>query len=170
MSKSSLLFLLLRPTPLVTIFYNSNTDKHDIMKDFHIISRWMKQKYANFNVKISETFQWAAGDNICYLDYPRKCEISRCHSCERWKWVGTLSLLRAGICLILASFSITTHPPMQSPHPFSPPNAPAFFPLKWQNSSNWPPGDLTNPELQIGLVEEIKTSEQHFPSDIIKTL
>ena len=46
------------------IFYNAKIDKHDVIKDFRVISRCMKQKYANFNVKISEMLQWAAGGSI----------------------------------------------------------------------------------------------------------
>lgn len=39
----------------MTIFYNPNTDKHDVIRIF-VISWCMKQNYASFNVKISETF------------------------------------------------------------------------------------------------------------------
>lgn len=67
MTKSSLLFLLLRPINLMTIFYNPNIDKHDTIKNFCIISRCIKEKHATFNVKISEMFHWAAGGNIRYL-------------------------------------------------------------------------------------------------------
>lgn len=42
------------------------------------------------------------------------------------------------------------------------------FSIEWHKShDNLSPGNVT--ELQISQVQEIKTSEKHFPNDIIKT-
>lgn len=56
-----------------------------------------------------------------------------------------------------ADVYLTLAPSFTSHHPF-PMFVSAFLPLKWQNSKNLPTGDLTNPELQIILVSEIKSN------------
>lgn len=98
-------------------------------------------------------FQWAARGNIWYLDL----ENVRSQVAVAMKDGNDDDLKSVGP-IADSGFLLHHHPPCLS-----------LSSIEMTDSNNWPNDDFTNPELQISLVKEIKTLEQHFPDDTIRT-